>query len=407
MRLQLPELPTDTAVVTVVFDATRTGPKAQEEMDARWRSLSSQLSEQGASAELLEVLAERVRENTGASGTHGRILVATTEGVQIDRLLSEPPATDSAVLGRGVDVLSLAWQADDTVRAVLVEVDRSGADLSTLDTSTAADRSAERTVTGDQDELTKNREGGLAHRRIHSRAEDSFERNATQIAEEIERYVRSEQPELVLLTGELRMVALLREAATEQVAGITHVLESGSRAGGVHEGAFTEEVAGVFDQYRMRRREQVLERFKEQAGRDGAAVAGVDDVLDALRRGQVEEVLLAETVLNADSALRTTTAWIGPEAVQAGMSEEEVRGLGADQPQQVSASVALGRLVAATDAGITLVDEAALDVPDDVAALLRWDDDSTPGQSTYTMSRDAGATSGSRDGAGAHSGLTR
>lgn len=399
MRLQLPDLPTDTAVVTVLFDATRTGPQAQEEMEARWRTLSSQLTDQGAGDDLLEIVSERVLENTGASGTHGRLLVASAEGVQVDRLLSEPPALDSAVLGRGVDVLSLAWQADDTVRAILVEIDRAGADVSTLDTSTAAERSSERTITGDQDELTKNREGGLAHRRIHARAEDSFERNATQVAEELETQVRREQPELVLLTGEVRMVALVREEVSEQVAEIIHVLESGSRAEGVHQGAFTDEIRAVFDQHRMRRREEVLNRYKVQDGRDGAVVVGVADVIDALRRGQVEEVLVAEAALNAESALRSIRVWIGPEAAQAGMSRDDVIGLGAEAPERVSAARGLGRLIAATDAGVTLMDNAALDVPDQVAALLRWDDDSTPGRSTYTMSRDAGATSGTRDSA--------
>ncbi len=394
MQLQFPDLPTDTAVATVLLDATRIGPQAQEEMDARWRTLSAQLSDQGASDSLLEILGERVRENTGAPGRHGRLLVATADGVQVDRLLSEPPALDSAVLGRGVDVLALAWQADDMVRALLVEVDRSGADLSMLDTSIAADRSGESTVAADQNELTKNREGGLSHRRIHARAEDSWERNATQIAEEIEARVRRDRPELVLLAGDVRMVALIQEAAGEDVSQVLHVLQSGSRADGVNEEAFAEEVDRVIGQYRLRRREEVLERYKVQAGRDGAAVVGVGDVLDALRRGQVEEVLVAESALHSDSALRTTPVWIGPDAAQAAMRREDVVGLGVDAPEEVSADRALGRLVLATDAGVTLVDEAALDVPEQVAALLRWHDDATPGQSPLSMSGDTERTTG-------------
>ncbi|HLS25073.1 MAG TPA: Vms1/Ankzf1 family peptidyl-tRNA hydrolase [Beutenbergiaceae bacterium] len=392
MQLQFPDLPTDTAVATVLYDATRVGPQSQEEMEARWRTLSSQLAEQGAGTELLEVLSQRVLENTGAPGRHGRLLVATPNNIAVDRLLTEPPALDSAVLGRGVDVLALAWQADDQVRALLVEVDRSGADLSILDTSIAAERSAEDSVTADQNELTKNREGGLSHRRIHARAEDSWERNATQIAEEIDNRVREQRPELVLLAGDVRMVSLVQEAVSEHVGRILHVLESGSRAEGVHEEAFAEELREVSGQFRLRRREEILERYNEQAGQDGAAVVGVGDVLDALRRGQVEELLVAESALNTDSALRTTPVWIGPEAAQAAMRRENVIGLGVDAPEEVSADRALGRLVLATDAGVTLIDEAALDVPDQVAALLRWHDDATPGQSTLSMSGDTERT---------------
>src|SRR5690625_1311302 len=125
MQLQFPDLPTDTAVATVLYDATRVGPQAQEEMEARWRTLSSQLAEQGAGTELLEVLSQRVLENTGAPGRHGRLLVATPNNIAVDRLLTEPPAMDSAVLGRGVDVLALAWPAGGQGRAGRVEDRRS------------------------------------------------------------------------------------------------------------------------------------------------------------------------------------------------------------------------------------------------------------------------------------------
>jgi len=246
----------------------------------------------------------------------------------------------------------------------------------------------ERTVTADHDELTKNREGGLHHRRIQARAEDSWERNAEQVAEQVEAEARKQNPELVLLTGDVRMVALVRESVNEQTAALLHVLESGGRAEGVHEEAFQEEVHRVFAQHRLRRREDVVDRYHAQEGRDAAVVVGVGDVLEALRRGQVEEVLVTESTMRANSPLATRQVWVGPEAVQVGADADEVRALGVDEPEQVGADVALGRLVLATDAGVTVIDDAALDVPDEVAALLRWDDDSTPAQSGYTMSRD-------------------
>src|SRR5690625_4908883 len=193
MQLQFPDLPTDTAVATVLYDATRVGPQAQEEMEARWRTLSSQLAEQGAGTELLEVLSQRVLENTGAPGRHGRLLVATPNNIAVDRLLTEPPALHSTVLGRRADVLALAWQADAQVQALLVEANRSAADLTIVDSTIAPERSAEDSVTANQDGLTKCRESGLSHRRIHARAEASWERNGTQIAEEIDNRVREQR----------------------------------------------------------------------------------------------------------------------------------------------------------------------------------------------------------------------
>lgn len=388
MRPTLSDLPTDTEAATVLFAATRTSAEAADAADAQWRTLAAALTEQGASPELLEILEPRVQQPTGVAGEHGRLVVVTAQGVQLDRLLSTAPATDSALLARGPDMLAVARYVSDVVHALLVEVDRTGADLCTLDSSRVADDDDARTIDAAHNELTKNRLGGLSHRRIHARAEDSWERNAEQIAHEIESAVAADQPELVLLAGDVRMVALIRESLTEPTGQLVHVLESGSRADGVHDEAYTEELTGALDQWRMRRSEQVLNRYHEAAGRDQAAVSGIDDVLDVLRRGQAEDILLTEEAVGPDSAVRTRTLWMGPEPVQAGSTADEVKALGVDQPLQAPAHVVLGRLMAATDAGVTVVDEAALDVPEGVAALLRWHDESTPAQSVYSLSRD-------------------
>src|SRR5690625_7593917 len=97
MQLQFPDPPTDTAVAAVLYNATRVGPQSQEEMEARWRTLSSQLAEQGAGTELLEVLSQRVLEHTGSPSRHGRLLVASPYTAPVDRLLTGPPARGGRV----------------------------------------------------------------------------------------------------------------------------------------------------------------------------------------------------------------------------------------------------------------------------------------------------------------------
>ncbi len=377
MQLDLPELPTDTTLATVVFDASRASHDGSEAIEARWRTLSAQLQDQGASPEMVAVLAESGQEPTGAAGEHGRILVANSKQVLVDRVTSAPPAHDTVTVQRGPDVFALAQASDDAVRWALVEVDRSGADLTTGKTS-RVNYGTQETVEGDHNELTKNTQGGNATRRIHARAEDSWERNAEQITDAVSELRLQESPELVFIAGDVRMVTLIKENAGEELGAILHELTSGSRAPGVNDEAFTREFDGALEVWRARRREEVLDRYREQVGRDGAAVTGLGALFDVLRKGQAEEVLISEEALKDDSRLRTSTAWIGPEPMQGALARAEVQALGVDDAQQVTADVAIGRLVLGTDAGVTLVDAAAFDAIDGVAAILRWDDDSTP-----------------------------
>src|SRR5665647_3043140 len=97
-----------------------------------------------------------------------------------------PPAREEA-FHDGVPALMPAAQAEeDAVRYLLVEVDRSGADLTWSGTDTPAPEPDADHVEGGHDVLHKVRAGGWSHRRMQSRAEDSWERNAEAVAAELD-----------------------------------------------------------------------------------------------------------------------------------------------------------------------------------------------------------------------------
>ena len=382
-------IPADDDVVTVAFDATTESELGAQTVLTRWRDLRRTLEARGAPATTLNHVEEQIRVPTHVAGKHGRVLVGGSDGVLVDRVLGAPPTHDLAVVG--TCVTSLARVADQTVRYLLVEVDRQGADL-TLQRNAAFEYNdnddGSSTVEGGHDVINKVRRAGMASRRLQSRAEDSWERNAEAVADEVDRIVAERHPEIVLLTGDVRAVALVRDRLGAQAGPLVTVIEGGSRASGVHEGAFEKKVGDVLSQFRARRREAVLDRFRQQEGRDGDATEGLADVVDALRRGQVSELILREDVTGSGSHLVDGTLWVGAGALEIATSAEDLADIGVTEPRELQADLVIGRAAAEQGAGVTIVDEASIDIADGVAALLRWRDASTPAESLLTQSGD-------------------
>lgn len=390
MTLTVPDLPPGEPVATVVMDSTRESETGEQAVMTRWRDLRRSLSKQGAGEALLDTLEQRVEVPTRVGTPHGRVLVATRGIVHLDGLLLAPPASDAAVLDRAPHAFALARLADCRVRYLVVTVDRAGADLAWHDSAVPRSHGEEphEEVRGDHDELVKAQAGALSQRRIESRAEDSWERNAEQIAAEVDRVVTQRRPDLVLLTGDVRAVALVSGALGSHARELTVEVEGGARAEGINRQAFAAAVDRVLDVFRARRREEVVDRFRQELGRDGLAVVGVEDVVDVLRKGQVATLLVTEEVAGPPSRLRERMLWVGEAGTQLGSSRQDVLDLGVQEPTRLRADLALGRAALEQGAGITVCDPASVALVDGVGALLRWHDASTPSESAYSLSRD-------------------
>lgn len=388
MRLPVPSVPNGSAVVTVVLDATREHESGDQTVHVRWQDLRRSLAKQAVGAPLLGVLEERISVPTRVNGPHGRLLVAAEDEVLLDRLLVHPPAEDCAVVGDSPHAFALARVADGAVRYLLVAVDRSGADFSWCDTSAFGSANEHHSVEGGHDELAKSHLGGLGESRLEHRAEDSWERNAEAVAAEIDRLVAQRRPELVLLTGDVRAVGLVLAEVGAATREVLVEVDGGARAAGVNLRAFSSSMDRAVEAFRVQRREAVLERFRQESGRDGAAVSGVEDVVDVLRRGQVSELVVTSQVAGPPSSISQRTLWVGDGALELGRTADDVRQLGVAEPKALPADVALGRAALEQGAGITVADAASVTLVDGVGALLRWHDAATPGETAYTQSRD-------------------
>jgi len=285
-------------------------------------------------------------------------------------------------------LLDAARSADESVDYLVVVVDRVGADLTWSWGGDPGRQPEPVTVEAGHDVLNKVRTGSTADKRIDNRVEDSWERNAEAVAREVDRQVTEHKPELVVLTGDVRALGLVRAALPRHVLELAVDVAGGSRAAGAKEDVFAARLAEAVTACRDRRRSRVIDAYRTGQGRDDGSVTSLGDVVTVLQRGQVSDLLLAEG-FGGEGELDDREVWVGPEALQVGLGRSDVEGLGADDGiHPLPASVALVRAALGQDAGLTFVPDGAAELVDGVGAVLRWHDAGTPSEAAPTMSAD-------------------
>lgn len=376
--------------VTVFLDATRAESAGESEAADRWKAARRTLERDGAPSVVLDEIADLVAVPTGVRGPHGRLLVADSGGVLLDRVVAEPPARTVATFGHVPDLLPAVRAADEAVELVVVAVDRTGADLLWKSAGGARPGAGDRepvreTVEGGHDDVHKVRENGLS-RRNQTRAEDSWQRNAEEVAAFLDKRVAERTPELVVLTGDVRAVALVCEKVGQHVRELVVEVPGGARGAGAKPDAFAERLRATVDEVRAKRRQAVLDRYGQAQGRGDAAVTSLDDVVEVLRRGQVAELVLGEAAL---ATLQERELLVGGQPLELATNQADLDTLGVAGSTRYPAVVALVRAALAQDAGVTFAPDGAAELADGVGALLRWSDESTPSEQLLTQSADA------------------
>jgi len=371
---------------TLHLDATPSEQAAERDVEGRWNAARRELSQQGAPAAVLDAVGEAVLRPTRVPGPHGRVVIADDTGVLVDRVVSNPPSGTTCSWAPVPALLQAALAADESVELLKVIVDRQGADFVRV----GPEGKVHSTYQAPHDEIEKTGSArGVKRSRIESRAEDSWERNAEAIAAEAERRVAETKPELVLLTGDKRVISLVRAALSAPTAENVVEVSGGGRGAGVHEGAFAERVSEALDSYRERRRERVLAELRQELGRESNAVTSVDDVVAVLARGQVKELVLAEEYGTGNAPMNGRTLWIGPDPMHIAATRSDLEDLGVTEGlEELPVSVALVRAAVGQDAGLTFAPEGSVELMDGVAATLRWRDDGTPTEALMSMSGD-------------------
>lgn len=327
----------------------------------RWWGLRDDLLRRGTPEEVVAIVDAHV------PGAHrfGRVLhvVVTADGSSfVEHADGREP--DLAV-GR---YESLPWtlpvlaDRQRDIPHLLVLIDRRGADITAVRRGGALYEAYEAT----EEPITRQHKGGWAdlnERRYQRRAENSWERNAGEVAVEVERLARWAAAEVVLVAGDVRAVQFLLADLPADTASLVRTV-GGERwnadgGGGVHV-----DVVPLLDDLADATTGALLARFAEERGRAGRAAEGVDDVVGALRAGQVE------TLLIADDGADVRTGWFGEDAHAIAATAASARTLGLDV-REGRLREALVRAAVGTDAAVRVVGTDA-GPAEGIGALLRW-----------------------------------
>jgi len=234
---------------------------------------------------------------------------------------------------------------------VSVLTDRTGADVTAV--PAGAWHGTTSVVVGPDDEIERNAPGGWSQPRYQRRAEDSWRHNATAVAEAVAHTVTQIDAGLVLVGGDVRAVALLREHLAGLVrAGVYVAHLPGGRS---PDGSAPERDAATtaaVREHANRRTLAMLGALDRHGGQRGAAAYGARATLAALAAGRVRTLFVADR-------------------------EDDERSCPFGLARPTEPSRARGRLVDVavraallTDADVRVVEPGT--VKDDLAALCRF-----------------------------------
>src|SRR4051812_29665545 len=280
---------------TVCADVTHTTENADTELDLRVRAVAEKLTGQGAPETVAEAVRGRLLEGNdgGEAGTwRGRAVVVAADGtVVLDSPLVEQPRGEVAEWSPTPDLLPVLRQLPGRVPHIPVVTDRGGADITVL--ARPGQTIEEKEVEGDSFQIRKFQGGGWAHHRYQHNAENKWVHNAEEVAQNISSMVRRLQPKFVLVAGDIRARQILTDRASELWKDLVVSMDEGGRAAGADLEPVRQRESELVAEHEAREESRAVEQI-EAASAHGLSVTGTALVVEALRKNQVETLVLAD-----------------------------------------------------------------------------------------------------------------
>ena len=324
--------------VTVAMPTPSELDDAQHRFEIHWKNARRELEPSrwtSSDVDELDALVSSLPHDGGAS----LVLMRAADGTTLAEFLDEP-VTESLVAESPLPRLSLLIEARQrAIPHLVVETDRAGADIHAFDGGRVL---GSEQVDGDTEHIHRGHPGGWSQRRFQQRAENTWERNADDVAAQIVEMADDHDADLVFVAGDVRARHLVLESLPERLRSRTTLIEAGSPDG------VADEIVRLLADHTARAVRELTEQVRERIGTATASV-DVPEILTALVEGRVEHLLVHDDGGDDD----VTTEMIG------------------DVP--AGARVVDAAIVAALRSGaeVTVVPRLAiLDGP--VAALYRW-----------------------------------
>ncbi|NNF54154.1 MAG: hypothetical protein HKN03_06890 [Acidimicrobiales bacterium] len=245
--------------------------------------------------------AENVRSALVGLGPHGgatSVVIASPERVLLTGHLADPYKARVTV-EELPDLAPVLDSASRTIPHVVVLADRSGADVFSV---SAPGASATTTVHGDTEYIHRGHPGGWSQRRFQQRAENTWEHNASEVADEVRDAVKEIGAQLIVAAGDVRAIGFLRHALGSTADLLVEVEGSRHTDADVIAPRVTDVVASAVAERRAKRLAHLRDAI---AG--GLGSSSTQDVLRALRRGAVDTLYIAPVPPGENTAFFSRT----------------------------------------------------------------------------------------------------
>jgi len=313
---------------TIAIPTPRHLDDARHRFEVEWKNARAALSDTWASDDLADV--DRTVAELPHTGGEALVVVHAA-GRSLIEFLPEPIVGSMTAEGT-LPRLALVIEARQrVVPHVVVETDRAGADVHAFDRGNLVGAGH---VDSETLHIHRGHPGGWSQRRFRHRAENTWERNADDVAGAVADTDGRVGAEMVFIAGDVRAQTLVLEALPERVRAHAVRIEAGSPDG------IAAEVGVHLADHVARRTRDLAEQVKNRLG-SGTASTDTAEVTEALSAGRVEHLLVHDD--------------------------------GRDEPMTDGTRLIDTAIVAAlrSDADITVVPGLAiLDGP--LGALLRW-----------------------------------
>lgn len=354
-------------------------------VESRMRSLKDGMLEAGIPEHDAEVIVDALPDDTGTPAPSARWLLAADGRIVADTgWATARRGPERLSFGAFPDVLPLLLHRADETRILVVETARDGADLSLQRLGRSAPEH-EQQISGEDDPITKVNAGGWSQARFQRSVEEVWQRNQDEVAEEIDRIVRSHHPSHIFVTGDAHVRGLLLESISPEALEVVVEVDVITRAAGADDSTLIEAIDETVSLSHDSRVSALRDRAAERDGVNGAE--GISAVVEALQQAQVDTLLLDERMSDSATLLALPAEpWIA-------VSSADSFDAGAGVP--LPAIQALVRAAVLTDAQLVFLEEEPPEgepFDDSTAAqplaVLRWA--VAPGASDSGQGSDAG-----------------
>lgn len=206
--------------------------------------------------------------------------------------------------------------------------------------------------------------GGWSQARYQRRVGNAHHEHAKEVIERLAQIVREDKVSRIILAGDQVVIPLLQEQLPQEMAAMTEVMKLDINAS--EQDVMSATLAKLKTE-EATTAEEKAERLLQQYRARGLAVAGIEETLEALANGQVEELLIGTALEQTHPEVENVDAILAPEIPDPEGSVQS------EEPRQASLPDLLVTKARQTGAIVTFIeDPKLLEAVDGVGAFLRW-----------------------------------